>query len=60
MPEKPQEKKSTNQETEKNRIEKPEDGDEISWSEDQKKRSYYYDDDCGYEIYQPEEEGEEE
>ncbi len=22
-----------------------------AWSEDQKRRSYYYDDDCGYEIY---------
>lgn len=33
---------------------KPEAGDETSWSADQKKRSYYYDDACGYEIYEPE------
>ncbi len=33
---------------------KPETGDETSWSEDQKKRGYYYDDACGYEIYEPE------
>jgi hypothetical protein len=37
---------------------KPETGDEASWSADQKKRSYYYDDACGYEIYQPEEDRE--
>lgn len=24
------------------------------WAEDQKKRSYYYDDACGYEVYNPE------
>ncbi len=35
---------------------KPETGDETSWSEDQKKRGYYYDDACGYEVYQPDEE----
>ena len=34
---------------------KPETGDEASWSEDQKKRGYYYDDACGYEIYHPDE-----
>ena len=33
---------------------KPETGDEDSWSADQKKRSYYYDDASGYEIYEPE------
>jgi len=26
-----------------------------SWSEDQNKREYYYDDACGYKIYKPEE-----
>lgn len=25
-----------------------------SWSDDQKTRSYYYDDDCGYEVYDAE------
>ncbi|CAN5404049.1 hypothetical protein BH10ACI1_BH10ACI1_19210 [soil metagenome] len=34
--------------------EKPDD--KSSWSEDQKKRSYYYDDACGYEIYDADEE----
>lgn len=29
------------------------------WSEDQKKRRYYYDDAHGYEIYKPEEDDEE-
>ena len=37
---------------------KPETGDETSWSEDRKKRGYYYDDACGYEVYQPDEEDE--
>jgi len=35
-------------------------GDEIdSWSEDQKKRDYYYDDAYGYEPYDPDDEKEE-
>lgn len=29
-----------------------------AWSEDQKRRGYYYDDDCGYEIYNPDAEEE--
>ncbi len=36
-----------------------EETDESSWSKDQKKRSYYYDDACGYEIYDADEEDEE-
>ncbi len=59
MPEKPQEKKSTIEEIEKTDDEKSETGDESAWSSDQEKRSYYYDDACGYEIYQPDEEDEE-
>jgi hypothetical protein len=39
--------------------EKPETGDKSSWSADQKEKSYYYDDDCGYEIYNPDEDDEE-
>lgn len=35
---------------------KPETGGEDSWSADQKQKSYYYDDACGYEIYDPNEE----
>jgi hypothetical protein len=38
--------------------EKPETGDEASWSTDQKEKSYYYDDDCGYEVYNPDEDEE--
>lgn len=30
-----------------------------NWSEDQKEKSYYYDDSYGYEIYNPDEEDEE-
>ena len=43
--------------------EKPAEGppDEQTWSEDQKKHRYYYDDAHGYEVYVPEEdEGEDE
>ncbi|HEX9962331.1 MAG TPA: hypothetical protein VGB00_15460 [Pyrinomonadaceae bacterium] len=39
--------------------EKPETGDKSSWSADQQKKSYYYDDDCGYEVYNPDEDDEE-
>lgn len=34
--------------------EKPEIGEESSWSKDQQEREYYYDDDTGYEKYDPE------
>jgi len=34
---------------------KPDNG---SWSEDQRERSYYYDDACGYETYVPEDDDE--
>lgn len=34
--------------------EKPKTGDAGSWSRDQQEKSYYYDDACGYELYQPE------
>lgn len=30
-----------------------------NWSEDQKEKSYYYDDSYGYEIYQPDEDEDE-
>lgn len=33
--------------------ETPETGDESAWSEDQQKKSYYYDDSHGYEVYVP-------
>ena len=35
------------------------DDEQSSWSDDQKNRSYYYDDASGYEIYLPEDEDEE-
>ena len=46
MPETPK-KKPKSEECETDEREKD------SWSEDQKKREYYYDDACGYEIYDP-------
>lgn len=55
MPEKLQEKKSAEKENGKTGDGKPETEDEAAWSSDQEKRSYYYDDGCGYEIYDPEE-----
>ena len=39
--------------------EKPETGDKASWSRDQKEKSYYYDDDCGYKVYHPDDDNEE-
>lgn len=33
--------------------EKPESGDESSWSTAQREKGYYYDDACGYEVYNP-------
>jgi len=51
MPEKPKEEKENPNKT-------PETGDKSSWSEDQKEKSYYYDDDTGYEIYNPDDEEE--
>ena len=34
--------------------------DEATWAQDQQKRSYYYDDAHGYEIYNPDEDDEDE
>jgi hypothetical protein len=53
MPEKPKEEKEIQNKT-------PETGDKSSWSQDQKEKSYYYDDACGYEVYNPDEDEEEE
>ena len=38
--------------------EKPEIGDESSWTKDQQEKSYYYDDSHGYEVYNPDDEEE--
>lgn len=39
--------------------EKPETGDAASWSRDQREKGYYYDDECGYEVYNPDADDEE-
>lgn len=39
---------------------KPLIGEESSWSKDQQERNYYYDDDHGYQKYDPEDDSEEE
>lgn len=59
MPEKPQEKKSAKKKIEKTGDKKPKECDEFARSGEQNQRSYYYDDACGYEIYQPDEDDEE-
>ncbi len=51
MPENPKEKS-------KAREHKKDAPEEASWSEDQKKHEYYYDDAHGYEVYVPEEDEE--
>lgn len=38
----------------------PDKQEDQSWGEDQKRRKYYYDDAHGYEVYDPEESGDEE
>ena len=55
MTENPHEKEDLEEKDEKpsEETEKPDKGG--AWSEDQTRRSYYYDDACGYEIYHPEE-----
>lgn len=49
MPENVKEKNTADEKSE-------EETDKSSRSEDQKRRSYYYDDACGYEIYDADEE----
>jgi hypothetical protein len=58
MPENPHDKEDLKKKREKV-SETPENCDETgAWSEDQKKKSYYYDDAHGYEIYTDEEDEE--
>lgn len=52
MPGKPKEKGKAEKE-------KPEKGDDSSWSEDQNEREYYYDDSHGYEVFDPDKDLEE-
>lgn len=60
MTENPHEKEDLPEADEKP-VEEFENADENgAWSEDQKRRSYYYDDACGYEVYDAGEEEAEE
>ncbi len=38
----------------------PETDEQGNWSEDQKKKAYYYDDSYGYEVYNPDEDDDDE
>jgi hypothetical protein len=58
MSEIPNQEKQNEPEIEKIPEDKPEIGEESSWSKDQQEKSYYYDDDHGYEKYNPDEEEE--
>ncbi len=51
MPEKPKEEKDTQNETEKLSEKNRENKGDGNWSEDQREKSYYYDDAHGYEVY---------
>jgi hypothetical protein len=56
MPENPREKEDLEEKKEKS----AKDAEKSSPGEDQKKRSYYYDDACGYEVYNANEDQEDE
>ncbi|MFN2390817.1 MAG: hypothetical protein ABR566_02505 [Pyrinomonadaceae bacterium] len=55
MPKKPKEKT----EKEKEATKPSEENRKETWEEDQREKSYYYDDAHGYEIYNPDEDDEE-
>ena len=55
MPENPPEKEDLKEKDEKLFEDKEKTDKNGAWSDDQKKRSYYYDDACGYEIYDADE-----
>ncbi len=58
MPEKTKQEKQTS--AEKDEAENEPGKDKIgTWEEDQKEKSYYYDDSYGYEIYNPDEDEQE-
>ena len=63
MPEKTKPKKDNRKHSEKEAkevaLETCETDEKGNWSEDQQKKSYYYDDSYGYEVYVPDEEDEE-
>ena len=59
MQEKSKEEIIKEKELKKTPEDKPEIGEESSWSKDQEERNYYYDDSHGYQKYVPEEDDEE-
>lgn len=60
MPENPHDTEDLSQSGEKPSGEKEKTAENGAGSEDRKKRSYYYDDACGYEIYDADEDEREE
>ncbi|MBA2495176.1 MAG: hypothetical protein H0V31_10840 [Acidobacteria bacterium] len=59
MPEKTKQNEKTKPSAKKEAEENTETSNKGKWSEDQKKKSYYYDDSYGYKIYNPDEDDEE-
>ena len=60
MTENPQRREDLEEESEKPCEKAPETPERGAWSDDQRKKSYYYDDAHGYEVFDPDEpEGEE-
>ncbi len=53
------EKTKRNEETKPLKQKDPENAEQGNWSEDQRKKSYYYDDSYGYEVYNPDEDDDE-
>ncbi len=60
MPEKPKNENDKESEPEKPPENKPDTGDEDSWAQNQREKSYYYDDSHGYEIYNPDDDDDDE
>lgn len=56
MPENPKKERTPEEKPE----EIPETAEKSSWGRDQQENSYYYDDDHGYEVYDPEKDKDEE
>lgn len=59
MPEKTKPKEDAKRKKEKCAEKNTSESENAAWSEDQKEKSYYYDDAYGYEIYKPDEENDE-
>lgn len=60
MPENPPRKEDLEKKREKPSEKSKKNASGGAWSEDQRARSYYYDDACGYEIYKPDEDEQDE